>query len=76
MAKDSIITVNRDEARRIVLKVLSNIHCLNENDLKVLDHLGKKGFYDTQKAKLVPNKLGNREIPKIEKKYLFKPNII
>lgn len=56
MAKDSIITVNRDEARRIVLKVLSNIHCLNENDLKVLDHLGKKGFYDTQKAKLVPNK--------------------
>lgn len=75
MSKDSIITAPRDEVMRLCRKIMGNAHCIDSNDIKILDHLSKKGFYDPQKAKLVPNN-GHRVIPKIEKKYLFKPNII
>lgn len=51
-----LITVTENEAFNLCKKVIGNIQFLDKNDLKVLDHLGKKGFYDTQKAKLVPNK--------------------
>ena len=57
MSKDSIVTANRDEAFRLCRKIIGNIHCLDNNDLEVLEFLGKKGFYEKQKAKLVPNKL-------------------
>jgi len=75
MSKESIVTASRDEAFRLCRRVISNIHCLDNNDLKILEFLSKKGFYDTQKVKLVPN-TDNRVIPKIEKKYLVKTNII
>jgi len=56
MPKDSIITAPRDEVMRLCRKIISNAHCIDSNDIKILEHLAKKGFYDTQKAKLVPNK--------------------
>ena len=56
MAKESIVTANRDEAFRLCRKVISNVPFLDNEDLKVLDFLGKKGFYEKQKVKLVPNK--------------------
>ena len=56
MSKDSIVTANRDEAFRLCRKIIGNIHCLDNNDLEILEFLGKKGFYEKQKAKLVPIK--------------------
>ena len=56
MSKDSIVTANRDEAFRLIRKIMGNVHCLDDNDLKVLEFLGKKGFYEKQKVKLVPIK--------------------
>ncbi len=56
MSKDSIITAPRDEVMRLCRKIIGNAHCIDNNDIKVLEHLAKKGFYDPQKAKLVPNK--------------------
>lgn len=56
MSKDSVVTANREETFRLINKVRSNVHCLDANDLKVLEFLGKKGFYEKQKIKIVPTK--------------------
>ena len=55
MAK-TLVSSDNDNPRELIIKLFSNIQFLSKDDLKVLEHLGKKGFYDTQKAKLVPNK--------------------
>jgi len=56
LSKESIVTANRNEAFRLIRKIMGNVHCLDDNDLKVLEFLGKKGFYEKQKAKLVTKK--------------------
>lgn len=56
MSKESITTYNRQDGLRIIRSVMGNIHALDSNDMKVLEFLGKKGFFEKQKAKLVPNK--------------------
>lgn len=53
MAKDSIVTANRNEAHRIIRKVMGNVHCLNNDDLKILEFLGEKGFYEDKKVVII-----------------------
>lgn len=52
----TLVAHDIDNPRELIIKLFSNIQFLTKEDLKVLNHMGKKGLHDPQKAKLVPNK--------------------
>ena len=56
MSRESIISLNSKEANSIINRVRGNLPFLNQNDLKILEFLSKKGLFEDKEVILVNKK--------------------
>ena len=55
MSKNNLVGIHEETAYKAIRRLMGNVQFLDENDLKVIEFMSKKGFYEKQKVKLVLN---------------------